>query len=147
MNYISTCPNICSFLVEGKAEDKNDVCVKKKASKNEKDEIMPITNTANLPYHDVLVKERVNENKNKEDFMDKRYKHEKAVWDLICKGMEAISLLPESPVNEYDSENENLDDLPDGSKERLSDTNSCGRHFVKLIKIQRLVNILRKPLK
>jgi hypothetical protein len=39
MKYIS-CPNICSFLVEGKAEDKN-VSVKKEANK---DETVPISN-------------------------------------------------------------------------------------------------------
>jgi hypothetical protein len=35
MNYIFTCPNIFSFLVKGKVEDKNDVHVKKEVNKDE----------------------------------------------------------------------------------------------------------------
>ncbi|CAJ0633381.1 2861_t:CDS:2 [Entrophospora sp. SA101] len=41
--------------------------------------------------------------------MSRSYEHEKVAWDLFCQGMEAISLLPEEPVVNY----ENYDDLPD----------------------------------
>ena len=63
MNNIS---NVCSFLVEGKTKDKNDIHVKKESSKYEKDEIIP----TKLSYRDVLVtggiksKGTVNENNN-----------------------------------------------------------------------------------
>ncbi|RIA91624.1 hypothetical protein C1645_821776 [Glomus cerebriforme] len=107
------------FRIEGKVKDKNDVYVKKEVSKDEaaifikekenKDEITPISNTAKLSYRDVLVKGKVNENKNTNDFMSKRYEHEMTVRELLCKGMEAISLLPQIPI-EYD--NVNYDDLP-----------------------------------
>jgi hypothetical protein len=105
----------------GIAEDKNEVHVKKEASKDEKNEIIPISNTAKLSYRDVLVKGRVNENKNTEDLTFRQYEHEKAVWNLICKGIEIISLLPESPVNEYDFDHENYDDLPSAPKGKLSE--------------------------
>jgi hypothetical protein len=52
--------------------------------------------------------------------MSRRCKYERD-WDLICKGIEAISLLPESPVDEYDFDNENIDDLPDVPKGKLSE--------------------------
>ncbi|CAG8482335.1 10857_t:CDS:2 [Funneliformis mosseae] len=110
----------------GKVKDKNDVHVKKVVSKDEaaifikennKDEIIPLSNTAKISYRDV----RVNETKDTDDFMTKRYKHEMAFWDLFNKGIEAISLLPDSQI-EYDSENENYDDLSDASQEVLSES-------------------------
>ncbi|CAG8649563.1 4628_t:CDS:2 [Funneliformis caledonium] len=133
----------------GKFEDKNNVRVKKEVSKDEKDKIIPISNTTKLSYRDVLIKGRVNENKNTEDL--KSYEHEKAMWnsschdvlikgkvnenknaedlksyedemtmwDLIDKGIEIISLLPESPVNEYDFDN---DDLPIAPRGKLTET-------------------------
>lgn len=52
--------------------------------------------------------------------MFRYYEYEKAMWDLT------ISLLPESPVNEYDFDN----DLPDAPKGKLNRTNLCGSHFV-----------------
>lgn len=70
-------------------------------------------------YHDVLVKERVN-----------RYEYAKAEWDLICKGFKTLSLLPESPVSEYDLDSEFYDDLPAASKKgnylEPNGTNLCG---------------------
>ncbi|CAG8655090.1 14587_t:CDS:2 [Funneliformis caledonium] len=110
----------------GKVKDKNDVCEKKEVSKDEKSEIIPIINTKKLSYRDVLVKGRVNENKNTEN------EHEKVVvdlsyqdvlikgrimWDLIDKGFEIISLLPESPISEYNYDNDdNLPIAPRGEK-------------------------------
>jgi hypothetical protein len=52
------------------------------------------TLTATLSYHDILVKGRViNENETAEDLISKQYNHDQDVWDLICKGIEAIPLL------------------------------------------------------
>lgn len=130
MNYIFSCPNIFSFLVIGKVEDKNDVRVKKEI-KDEKNEITPIINTKKLSYRDALAKGTVNENKNMENEHEKAVvdlsyhdvlkvntenlkpdEREKIAWDLLNKGFEIISLLPESPVSEYDFDNENFDDFP-----------------------------------
>ncbi|RIA82579.1 hypothetical protein C1645_835149 [Glomus cerebriforme] len=115
----------------GKVEDKNDARVKKKVNKNE---TVPIINTQKLSYRDVLIKGRVNENKDKEDEHEKAvvdlsyqdlvkdmenlkyHEREKLAWDLLDKGFKIISLLPESPVSEYDFENENYDDLPDAPR-------------------------------
>src|SRR5579859_3063509 len=114
MNYIFSCPNIFSFLVKGKVEDKNDARVKEEVSKNE---TVPIINTQKLSYRDVLVEGRVDENKNREDEHEKAvvdlsyqdlvkdvenlkyHEREKLAWDLLNKGFEIISLLPESPVS------------------------------------------------
>ncbi|RIA83691.1 hypothetical protein C1645_833408 [Glomus cerebriforme] len=125
----------------GKSKDKNDVRMKE-SSKVEKDEIIPMSNTTKLPYSDVLAKGTIHEKKvknegnlvkelenlgigcppkNTENLTRRRDEYEKTVWDLICKGIEVTSLLPESPDNEYDFDNENYDDLPDGIKGKLSE--------------------------
>jgi hypothetical protein len=57
--------------------------------------------------------------------MSSHYKHEKAkiereereVQDLLNRGFEIVLLLSESPVDEYDFDNENFDDLPDAPQE------------------------------
>ena len=41
--------------------------------------------------------------------------------NLLDKGFEIISLLPESPVSEYDFDNENYDDLPIAPREKLTE--------------------------
>ncbi|CAG8589099.1 5593_t:CDS:2 [Funneliformis mosseae] len=79
-----------------------DVYVKREVSKDEavifmkgkdnKYEIIPLSNTAKLSYRDVLVKGRANETKDLEDFMNRRHRH-----------------------------NENYDDLPDAPQEVLSE--------------------------
>ncbi|EXX66692.1 hypothetical protein RirG_121350 [Rhizophagus irregularis DAOM 197198w] len=97
----------CSFLVERKTEDKNDVRVEKKSSKDEatisikgkdkKNEFIPTNNNTKLSYRDVLV--------------NGRNKHDQTVQELLYMAMEAISSLPRQV--EYDLDNENCDDLPD----------------------------------
>ena len=67
------------FLIKGKFEDKNNVRVKKEVSKDEKDKIIPISNTTKLSYRDVLIKGRVNENKNTENL--NFYEREKILCD------------------------------------------------------------------
>ncbi|CAG8435904.1 6891_t:CDS:10 [Diversispora eburnea] len=111
----------------GKVKNEIDVLVKEKVSKDEaailkgkdnRNEILPI-HLAKLSYRNVLIKDMVNKNKDTKDFMTRRYQHEEAVWDLFCKGIDAISLLPEDPIDpDYESDE---DDLPDGSKEELTE--------------------------
>jgi hypothetical protein len=142
MNCNSTYPNIYSFPVEEKAKDKNDVHIKK--------EIIPISGTTKLSYHDVLIKGSVNENKDTEGLISKCYKHEsksipktntanssyhdilvkdkvsyyknkKAVRDLMCKGIKILSLFPESSINKYNLNSEYFDDLPIAQKETEQD--------------------------
>ncbi|EXX69130.1 uncharacterized protein OCT59_016528 [Rhizophagus irregularis] len=66
INYIFTCLNIFSFLVKAQIKDKIDIHVKKKGKattyikgKDNKNEIIPMDNTAKLSYRDVLVKAQV----------------------------------------------------------------------------------------
>ncbi|CAJ0852842.1 12085_t:CDS:2 [Entrophospora sp. SA101] len=59
------------------------------------------------------VDSRTDKNEDTKSFMSRSYEHEKVAWDLFCQGMEAISLLPEEPVVNY----ENYDDLPDVPQE------------------------------
>ncbi|RIA97117.1 hypothetical protein C1645_802005 [Glomus cerebriforme] len=109
---------------ENAKKDVADVLVKGIVNKDE-------VATAKLSYRDVLVKERVNVNKQRvnveekvdknEDIEDRRYEHKKNVWDLFRKGMEAISLLPEDPVV-YDISDINLDNLPYVPQKVLSET-------------------------
>nr|CAG8663177.1 112_t:CDS:2 [Entrophospora candida] len=103
--------------------DEIDVLAKEKASKDESAILIKgkdnqnESHTTKLSYHDVLVKGRVDENEDTKSFMSRRYD----IWDLYCQGMEAISLLPDEPVVDYDLDNENYDDLPDAPQEELSE--------------------------
>src|SRR6266498_4704763 len=127
MNYIFTCPNIFFFLLKEKSKIKNNARVKKEVSKNKKDEIILISNTTKLSY--VLVKGRVNENKNTEDLMTRHYEHEKterekerereSIWYLLCKRIEIII---ESPVDKYGFDDENYNNLPVAPWGKLSET-------------------------
>ncbi|RIA90867.1 hypothetical protein C1645_137996 [Glomus cerebriforme] len=86
-------------------------------------EIVPTSHTAKLSYRDVLVKGRVDKNEDTnendiEDFMNRRHRHQEAVWELCCKAIEAISLLPDDDVDVYDY---NIDDIPDAPQEELSE--------------------------
>ena len=149
MNYIFTCPNIFSFLVKAQVKDKNDVHVKKEGHKDEattgkdnKDEIIPMDNTAKLSYRDVLVKGPI------------RQQYEQTMQELLYKAMEAISLLPMSESS-YDLDNENYDDLPDMPQEELTEAqqnqliweSSCeafegteaGKYFIEAFKIKTML--------
>ncbi|CAG8696962.1 12206_t:CDS:2 [Funneliformis caledonium] len=92
-----------------------DVYVKREVSKDEavifmkgkdnKDEIIPLSNTAKLSYRDVLVKGRANETKDLED--------------LLIDGMDVIPSSPESQVV-YDLKMKIMM-LPDAPQEVLSE--------------------------
>ena len=95
--------------------------MKKEISKNEKNEIIPIINTKELSYRDVLVKGR---NKEAEDFMERRRQNDRAVQELLYKAMEAMSLSPlkYEKYEEYENYDlENYDDLPDAPQEELTE--------------------------
>ncbi|CAG8676718.1 5693_t:CDS:1, partial [Funneliformis mosseae] len=95
-----------------------DVYVKREVSKDEavifikgkdnKDEIIPLSNITKLSYRDVLIKGRANETKDLEDFINKHHRHIMDFLDLFNKGMDAIPSLPENQVV-YDLKNKNYD--------------------------------------
>ncbi|CAB4489886.1 unnamed protein product [Rhizophagus irregularis] len=125
-------------------KDKNDVHVKKEGHK---DEATAYTkgkdnNIAKLSYRDVLIKDRnketegfmkthqqavqvvksnVYENKEAEDFMERRLQNDRAMQELLYKARVAMSLLPKE-YKEYEKYDlENHDNLPDMPQEELTE--------------------------
>lgn len=136
--------NIFSFLIKAQVKDKNDVHVKKEGHK---DEATAYTkgkdnNIAKLSYRDVLIKDRnketegfmkthqqavqvvksnVYENKEAEDFMERRLQNDRAMQELLYKARVAMSLLPKE-YKEYEKYDlENHDNLPDMPQEELTE--------------------------
>jgi hypothetical protein len=50
------------------------------------------------------------------DFMTRRHRNQAAVWELCRKAMDAIPLLPDDDVEDY-----NIDDIPDAPKGKLTE--------------------------
>jgi hypothetical protein len=122
--------------------------MRKEVSKDKKDETMSMSNTAILSYRvkgrdsgrgyyfggdsetptdkqlTALLRKKsdINENETAEDLIYKQYDHDQSLRDLMCKGMEAISLSPTKKIAyEYDLDTKYFDDLPDVPKVVLSE--------------------------
>jgi hypothetical protein len=78
-----------SFLVEKKSRRQKRCECEERGQQRRKDEIIQVNNITKLSYRDVLVKGRADKNKNIKLMFRHHEEHRKAVYDLICKRLEA----------------------------------------------------------